>query len=177
MQIHMSNAAVTSVPSAKTGRRFGRRRQLLVGFGLLVAVSGSYLGWRHFANNPSVAMPEPDPPVPVIAATVQQRDFPIVLTGIGNVTALNTATVRSMVTEQVVSHPAIRRRLNRGRLSCVNAYSTSLTAAELISTPCSTGCLRAYLSRLGRGQRTDITSSGRSPTPAIDGSGAAASAC
>src|SRR6476469_5828021 len=99
----MSNAAVTSVPSAKTGRRFGRRRQLLVGFGLLVAVSGSYLGWRHFAHNPSVAMPEPDPPVPVIATTVEQRDFPIVLTGIGTVTALNTATVRSMVTEQIVS--------------------------------------------------------------------------
>ena len=99
----MSNAAVTSVPSAKTGSRFGWRRQLLVGFGVLVAVSGSYLGWRHFAPNPSVAMPEPDPPVPVIATTVQQRDFPIVLTGIGNVTALNTATVRSMVTEQIVS--------------------------------------------------------------------------
>src|SRR6478752_7072685 len=103
LQIHMSNAAVTSVPSAKTGSRFARRRQLLVGFGVLVAVSGSYLGWRHFAPNPSVAMPEPAPPVPVIATTVQQRDFPIVLTGIGNVTALNTATVRSMVTEQIVS--------------------------------------------------------------------------
>ena len=99
----MSNAAATSVPSAKPGRRFGRRRQLLVGFGLLVAVSGSYLGWRHFAHNPSAAMPEPDPPVPVIATTVQQRDFPIVLIGVGNVTALNTATVRSMVTERIVS--------------------------------------------------------------------------
>src|SRR5689334_20895170 len=99
----MSNAAVTSVPSAKPRRGFGRRRQLLVGFGVLVAVSGGYLGWRHFVHNPSAAMPKPAPPVPVIAATVQQRDFPIVLAGIGNVTALNTATVRSMVTEQIVS--------------------------------------------------------------------------
>jgi multidrug efflux system membrane fusion protein len=39
----------------------------------------------------------------VIAATVQQQNFPIVLTGIGNVTALNSATVRSMVTEQIIS--------------------------------------------------------------------------
>ena len=45
----------------------------------------------------------PPPPVPVIATTVQKQDFPIVLTGIGNVTALNTATVRAMVTEQIVS--------------------------------------------------------------------------
>src|SRR6202035_5912821 len=43
------------------------------------------------------------PPVPVIAATVQQQNFPIVLTGIGNVTALNTATIRSLVTEQILS--------------------------------------------------------------------------
>src|SRR5439155_3774972 len=39
----------------------------------------------------------------VIATTVQKQNFPIVLSGIGNVTALNTATVRSLVTEQIVS--------------------------------------------------------------------------
>jgi hypothetical protein len=82
----MSNEAVKSVPSAKPSRRFGRRRQLLVGFGVLVAVSVSYLGWRHFAHNPSAAMPKPARAVPVIATTVQQRDFPIVLTGIGKLT-------------------------------------------------------------------------------------------
>ena len=37
------------------------------------------------------------------ATTVQKQNFPIVLTGIGNVTALNLATVSSMVTEQIVS--------------------------------------------------------------------------
>jgi membrane fusion protein, multidrug efflux system len=37
-------------------------------------------------------------PVPVIAATVQQHEVPIVLTGLGTVTALNTATVRSQIT-------------------------------------------------------------------------------
>jgi membrane fusion protein, multidrug efflux system len=43
------------------------------------------------------------PPIPVIAATVQKQNFPIVLTSIGNVAALNSATVRSMVTEQIIS--------------------------------------------------------------------------
>src|SRR6185369_9292035 len=42
-------------------------------------------------------------PVPVIATTVTQQNFPIVLTGIGNVAALNSATVRSLVTEQILS--------------------------------------------------------------------------
>jgi membrane fusion protein, multidrug efflux system len=43
------------------------------------------------------------PPIPVIATTVQQRDVPIVLTGLGTVTALNTATVQSQVTGLLVS--------------------------------------------------------------------------
>jgi len=68
---------------------------------MMIAVAVGYFGWQHFANSPSTAS-GPPAPVPVIAATVQQRDFPIVLTGVGNVTALNTATVRSMVTEAIV---------------------------------------------------------------------------
>jgi multidrug efflux system membrane fusion protein len=40
----------------------------------------------------------PISPVPVIAAPVQQRDVPIVLTGLGTVTALNKATIRSQIT-------------------------------------------------------------------------------
>jgi len=42
-------------------------------------------------------------PVPVIAVTVQQHDVPIVLTGLGTVTALNKATVRSQVTGLLIS--------------------------------------------------------------------------
>jgi len=42
-------------------------------------------------------------PVPVIATTVQQHDVPIVLTGLGTVTALNTATVRSQITGLLIS--------------------------------------------------------------------------
>jgi len=65
--------------------------------------ANSYLGWQHFARSPSAAMPQPAPPVPVIASTVQKQNFPLVLTGIGYVTALNWATVRSIVTEPIVT--------------------------------------------------------------------------
>jgi len=76
---------------------------VLVGLVMIAIVTGGYLGWQHFAHGPSVAKPGPAPPVPVIASAVKQEAFPIVLTGIGNVAALNSATVRSMVTEQIVS--------------------------------------------------------------------------
>src|SRR6201984_1587533 len=80
-----------------------RRPPLLVGLAMIAVVAGGYLGWQHFAQSPSAAKPEPPPPVPVIATTVKQQNFPIVLTGIGNVAALNSATVRSLVTEQIIS--------------------------------------------------------------------------
>jgi multidrug efflux system membrane fusion protein len=75
---------------------------MLVGLVMIALVAAGYLGWRHLTRGSSVAA-EPPLPVPVIAATVKQGNFPIVLTGIGNVAALNTATVRSMVTEPIVS--------------------------------------------------------------------------
>jgi multidrug efflux system membrane fusion protein len=89
----------TGRPAAK----HGRRAPLLVGLVMIAVASGGYLGWQHFVHAPSAAKPELPPPVPVIATTVQQQNFPIVLTGIGNVTALNSATVRSLVTEQILS--------------------------------------------------------------------------
>jgi membrane fusion protein, multidrug efflux system len=42
-------------------------------------------------------------PVPVIATAVQQHDVPIILTGLGTVTALNTATIHSQITGLLVS--------------------------------------------------------------------------
>jgi membrane fusion protein, multidrug efflux system len=85
---------------AGTGRR---RPPLLIGVVLIAVVVAGYLGWRHWAQRPHIAAPPAPPPVPVIAAKVQKQNFPIVLTGIGNVTALNSATVRSMVTEPILS--------------------------------------------------------------------------
>ena len=90
--------AITERPAAK----HRRSAPLFIGMAMIAAVAVGYFGWQHFAQRPHVA-PAPPPPVPVIAATVKQQDFPIVLTGIGNVAALNSATVRSMVTEQIIS--------------------------------------------------------------------------
>jgi membrane fusion protein, multidrug efflux system len=96
---------MTASPLATVGPavKHGRRAPLIVGLVMIAVASGGYLGWQHFSHGPSAAKPEPPPPVPVIAASVQQQNFPIVLTGIGNVTALNSATVRSLVTEQILS--------------------------------------------------------------------------
>src|SRR5271169_7255149 len=95
--------AAPLVASDKPAVKSGRRPPLLVGLVMLAVASGGYLGWQHFAHGPAAAKPEPPPPVPVIATTVQKQNFPIVLTGIGNVAALNSATVRSMITEPIVS--------------------------------------------------------------------------
>src|SRR5436190_12153956 len=95
----MTAAPVTSErPSAK----HRTRPPLIVGVVMIAVVAVGYLGWQHFKQSPR-AVPEAPPPVPVIATTVKQQNFPIVLTGIGNVAALNSATVRSMVTEQIIS--------------------------------------------------------------------------
>lgn len=48
-------------------------------------------------DQPGSAIP-PTSPVPVVTATVQKHDEPIVLSGLGTVQALNTATVHSQVT-------------------------------------------------------------------------------
>lgn len=95
--------AASSVASEKSAMRSGRRPPLIVGLIMIAVAAAGYLGWQHFAHPPAAAKPEPSPPVPVIAATVKQQNFPIVLTGIGNVAALNSATVRSLVTEQILS--------------------------------------------------------------------------
>jgi membrane fusion protein, multidrug efflux system len=60
-------------------------------------------GGSIFAHQLGAAVADVPPPVPVIATTVKKQNFPIVLTGIGNVAALNSATVRSMVTEPIIS--------------------------------------------------------------------------
>jgi multidrug efflux system membrane fusion protein len=95
--------ATPSVASDKPAVKSGRHPPLLVGLVLLAVAASGYLGWQHFAHVPTTATPGPPPPVPVIATTVKQQNFPIVLTGIGNVAALNSATVRSMVTEPIIS--------------------------------------------------------------------------
>jgi membrane fusion protein, multidrug efflux system len=95
----------SSVTSEKPAAKHRRHPYLVAGLVMIVVVSGAYLGWRHLAHSPGAATPAPAPAAPVIATTVQQHDFPIVLTGIGTVTALNTATVRAQVTGLLVDIP------------------------------------------------------------------------
>ena len=90
---------ITERPAA----RHGRRAPLFVCLVLIAVAAAGYLGWQGFAHSPDAGAPEAPAPIPIIAATVKQQNFPIVLTGIGNVAALNSATVRSMVTEQILS--------------------------------------------------------------------------
>jgi membrane fusion protein, multidrug efflux system len=92
-----------SVASHKPAIKSRRRGPLVLGCLMAAVAAWVYVGWQHFAHNPGAAISEAPPPVPVIATTVQKQNFPIVLTGIGNVAALNSATVRSMVTEPIIS--------------------------------------------------------------------------
>jgi membrane fusion protein, multidrug efflux system len=80
-----------------------QRPYLFAGLATIMIVAAGYLGRQHFAHGLEAANTAPPAPVPVIATTVQKQNFPIVLTGIGNVAALNSATVRSLVTEQILS--------------------------------------------------------------------------
>ena len=77
-----------------------RRRSLALGVIAIAAGAAAYAFWRPYPNAPR---PAPALPVPVVAVTVRTQDFPIVSTGIGHVTAFNSATVRSMVTEPILS--------------------------------------------------------------------------
>jgi multidrug efflux system membrane fusion protein len=67
---------------------------------VLVAAGAAYV---RFGRSHAPPTADPPQPIPVIATTVQRRDVPIVLTGLGAVTALNTATVRSQVTGLITS--------------------------------------------------------------------------
>src|SRR5271157_1671840 len=65
----------------------------------VVALGAAAFAVVHFrsADQPASA-PAATSPVPVVTALVQQRDEPIVLSGIGTVQALNTASIQSQVT-------------------------------------------------------------------------------
>jgi multidrug efflux system membrane fusion protein len=80
------------------------RRKLIVSSCLLVAGLAAG-GFVALVRGSAPAEPPSAGPVavPVIAAAVKSGDVPIVLTGLGTVTALNTATVRSQVTGLLTS--------------------------------------------------------------------------
>jgi membrane fusion protein, multidrug efflux system len=107
--------------SSKPKMLLRRTLRLLVAAGL---VAGGYWIWQNFRPElqqlwselqrvwPSVSglgQPTPTPapaakpsPPPVRVASVETKDFPVVLTGLGTVQATNTVTVRSRVDGQIV---------------------------------------------------------------------------
>ena len=81
------------------------RRLRAFGFwvAVLAVVSAAIVAYAHFHREHASAAADPPLPIPIIAATVERRDMPIVLTGLGTVTPLNTATVRSQVIGLITS--------------------------------------------------------------------------
>src|SRR6201990_3421091 len=74
---------------------------------LLAAALGAvgYFGWQRFHENPSTAANNAQksarPAVQVNIAPVQKADFPVYLTGLGNVQGFNTVVVRTRVDGQI----------------------------------------------------------------------------
>src|SRR5271154_1129058 len=68
---------------------------VLTAVAVVLVTGGIVLYSRRDRDQPPAA---PAPPVPVVTAQVLRRDEPIVLTGIGTVQALNTASIQSQVT-------------------------------------------------------------------------------
>src|SRR3984957_13965250 len=68
----------------------------VLGLVVLAAPALALIHWR-FPDQPAPA-PAAASPVPVVPAQVQQHDEPIVLSGLGTVEALNTASIQSQVT-------------------------------------------------------------------------------
>jgi multidrug efflux system membrane fusion protein len=70
-----------------------------------VVAIGGYAGWRYYAatkaQQASADKPRGPAPVPVKAAAVQKADFPVYLTGLGNVQGFNTVIVRTRVDGQI----------------------------------------------------------------------------
>jgi membrane fusion protein, multidrug efflux system len=66
------------------------------------AVALAAFAYLRFHKGPAPA-DGPMAPIPVIAATVERRSVPLVLTGLGAVTPLNTATVRSQILGLITS--------------------------------------------------------------------------
>lgn len=90
---------------AKVASR-ARRRTVSITITLLILGGLGYIGWtsvqqRQAANNR--ARPDPNAPVPVLAAVPRIQDVPVYLDGVGAVRALNNVTVRSQVDGKLIA--------------------------------------------------------------------------
>ena len=86
----------------KPVRKHGR--YLLASLAMLIAAWGGYVGWQHRATGKIAATTAsaPSPAIPVSIATVERRDVPIYLTGLGTVQAFNAVTVKTRVDGELI---------------------------------------------------------------------------
>lgn len=86
----------------KPVRKHGR--YLLASLAMLIAAWGGYVGWQHRATGKIAAATAsaPSPAIPVSIATVERRDVPIYLTGLGTVQAFNAVTVKTRVDGELI---------------------------------------------------------------------------
>ena len=69
----------------------------------IVAASGLFYLLHVRPLDEAAATPVAPAPVPVVAATVAQRDVPVYLVGVGTVIAYNTDVVRAQIQGQIIS--------------------------------------------------------------------------
>jgi membrane fusion protein, multidrug efflux system len=81
----------------------GKGLKLLLTTLAIVVVVAIAIAFFTRTDRSSTVATAPVQPIPVIAAVAQQRELPIVLTGLGTVTALNTATVHSQITGLLIT--------------------------------------------------------------------------
>ncbi len=80
-----------------------RKRYLIWIVVLLAAAGGLWAVFRPGSNGPTTAStPSAAPAVPVSAARSSRQDVPVYLTGLGNVQAFNTVTIRPQVDGQLL---------------------------------------------------------------------------
>jgi multidrug efflux system membrane fusion protein len=72
---------------------------------LAVLAGGGYVAWKYYASakaqQAAADKPRGPAPVPVKIASVDKTDFPVYLTGLGNVQGFNTVVVRTRVDGQI----------------------------------------------------------------------------
>jgi multidrug efflux system membrane fusion protein len=90
----VKNAASTTIASR------GPVKIAVVGVFVALLAAGIIVYSRSQRNEAAAPSTQP---VPVIATKVRQGDVPIILTGLGTVTALNSATIRSQITGLLIS--------------------------------------------------------------------------
>jgi multidrug efflux system membrane fusion protein len=97
------NGSTTVAGERATGLAGRLRRRIVSTLVTLLILGGlGYIGWTTFKQQAQRNAP-PDLPVPVLAATPQQKDVPVYLDGVGVVKALNTVTVRAQVDGKLIA--------------------------------------------------------------------------